>query len=51
MSGVSLHALNLKAKQDKDAETGGVDEDARRSKKRENTLAHSYPWLAMADNA
>ena len=44
MFGVSLHALNLKAKQDKEAETGGVEEEARRSKKKENTLARCYPY-------
>ncbi len=44
MSGVSLHALNLKAKQDKETEAGGVKEEARRSNKSENTLAHGYPY-------
>ena len=61
MSGVSLHALNLKGKQDKETEAGGVKEEARRSNKREHAcswlplwltmLAHDYPWLTMADHA
>ena len=44
MSGVSLHALNLKAQQDKETEAGGVKEEARRSNKNENTLARGYPY-------
>ena len=44
MSEVSLHALNLEGKQDKETEAGGVKEEARRSNKSENTLAHGYPY-------